>query len=104
MDKIKLSRYILKVVLFSSGRVLICFLPLQLILIEASLTALPSIGSYEFEILAFIPRLSRPALCRRRKGERWKPASVVFMEKSDIISFRVCQHLSIYFSLIDDKR
>ena len=104
MDRLKLSRFILKVVLFSSGRALICCLPLQLIFREQSLPALPSDGSHEFEILAFIPRIIRPALCWRRKGERWNAASMVFMEKSDIISLRVCQHFSIYFSLMDDKR
>ena len=104
MDKVKLSRFILKVVLFSSGKALICCLSLQLFLREPSLTGLPSNGSHEFEILAFIPRIIRPALCWRRKGERFSPASMVFMEKSDIISLRVCQHLFIYFSLMDDKR
>ena len=102
--QIKLSRFILKVVPFSPGRAFICCLPLQLILREPSLTALPSNGSHELEILAFIPRIIRLALCWRRKGEGWNPASMVLMEKSDIISLRVCQHLSIYFSLMDDKR
>ena len=104
MAKVELSRFILKVVLFSSGRTLICCLPLQLILKEPGLTALLSNGSYESEILAFIPRIIGPALCWRREGEGWNPASMVFMEKSDIISFCVCQHLSVYFSLMDDKR
>ena len=103
MDKVKPSRFILKVVLFSSGRALICCLLLLLILRKPGLTTLPSNGSHESEILAFIPRIIRPALCGRRKGERWRPTSMVFIEKSDIINFCVCQHLSIYFSLMDDK-